>query len=46
MEPLLIIWDFKLRILDLWNRYALSILISVIDICILVLGIPMIFIYK
>jgi hypothetical protein len=25
MESLLIIWDFRLRILDLWNRYALSI---------------------
>ncbi len=25
MESLVIIWDFGLRILDLWNRYALSI---------------------
>jgi hypothetical protein len=25
MESLLIVWDFRLRILDLWNRCALSI---------------------
>ncbi len=25
MESLAVIWDFRLRILDLWNRYALSI---------------------
>jgi hypothetical protein len=25
IESLAIIWDFRLRILDLWNRYALSI---------------------
>ena len=26
MTSRVIIWDFRLRILDLWNRYALSIL--------------------
>ena len=25
MESLVIIWDVRLQILDLWNRYALSI---------------------
>jgi len=29
MASLVIIWDFRLRILDLWNRYALSFFLGV-----------------